>query len=129
MLFVCKQQIRGNLEQSCPAWNGALTKINIKELESIQRSAVNIILCYMSISYRKSLNFLKIQSLEERRKRLCTKFAIKCAKSSKFKPWFRKTVRVTRTHPSYIRPKSRTAYYEKSPLIYLTKLLTEENKI
>ena len=122
MLTVFELQIRVLTEMACPAWNGALTGDNVHELESIQKAAVAIILNYNFKSYKKALQKLQISSLEFRRKELCLKFAKKTSETSKFDGWFRRS-RETRMNRKYTLPKTRTATYEKSPLIYLTKLL------
>ena len=68
-------------------------------------------------------NFVKLDTLAARRKQLCLSFARKASKDSKFKVWFSNLTKPTRTDPSFALPRTRTAAYEKSPLVYLTKLL------
>ena len=92
-------------------------------LERIQKSAFRIILGQNYVSYNKSLEYLKLDTLADRRKQLCLSFARKASKDSKFKVWFSNLTKPTRTDPSFALPRTRTAAYEKSPLVYLTKLL------
>ena len=92
----------------------------------MQKSAARIILQDKYGSYDNSLKILKIQSLEERREKLCTKFALKAEGHTKFTNWFnlnsKKTV--TRSHQEkYSRVHSRTVKFEKSPLSHLTNTL------
>lgn len=125
MLLVYMVQIRVITEQSCQAWNGALLKKDIEELENIQKSVAKILLGSSYKGYENALTTLGLQSLEERREKLCISFARKAAKSDKFSPWFQKTKRETRNNLKYELPHTRTAAFERSPLIYLTHLLNK----
>ena len=116
-------QIRFLTEMACQLWNGSLTTSHIDTLEHIQKSAFRIILGQNYVSYNKSLEYLKLDTLAARRKQLCLSFARKASKDSKFKVWFSNLTKPTRTDPSFALPRTRTAAYEKSPLVYLTKLL------
>ena len=124
--MICYLQIRCLTEKACPAWNGALTKIDIRTLESIQRSAVKIILSDKFIKYKAALEKLKIPTLEIRRQKICLLFAKKAAKSNKFSSWFIKNAKKTRACSKYYSPTCRTSIYSKSPLFYLTELLNNE---
>ena len=77
-------------------------------------------------SYNKSLKLLDLKTLKERRLDICLQFAKKSAKSKKYQAWFRKAGQNTRFKTPFTLPYARTARYEKSPLIYLTKLLNED---
>ena len=116
-------QIRCLCELACPAWNGSLTKTDIKKIENIQKSALKIILNTRYSGYKNALDFFKIQSLEERRKSLSTSFAKKSRMNPKFKVWFKRPVKVTRHKVPVVLPKTRTASYMKSPLFYLANLI------
>ena len=70
--------VRSQLEQSAVVWHSALTEENKSDLERVQRSALKIILGKKYMSYEKSLNYLGLETLEERRESLCLKFALKC---------------------------------------------------
>ena len=85
LLLVYMLQVRVHTEQSCAAWNGALTKMDIRELESIQKAAAKIILGWDKYkSYKNALKILQIPTLESRRKELCVSFAKKCLTSTKY---------------------------------------------
>ena len=75
--------IRSLLEQSAVVWHSSLSEENINDLERVQRSAVRIILGEKFNGYRKSLDMLGIQTLKERRKELCSRFAKKIFETSK----------------------------------------------
>ena len=108
---------------ACQLWNGSLTTSHINTLEHIQKSSFRIILGQSYVSYNKSLEYFKLATLAARRMQLCLSFARKASNDSKFKIWFSNLTKPTRTDPSFALPRTRTAAYEKSPLVCMTKLL------
>ena len=80
--------VRSILEQSAVVWHSSLTAKNRKDLERVQKSAVRVILGNKSSSYRKDLEKLKLDSLNERRRKICLKFAKKCLLNEKVKNMF-----------------------------------------
>ena len=125
LLLVYKLQMRCLTELGCPAWNGALTKKNISDLERLQKIALKIILGNKYSGYQNALEELKLPTLSDRRIKLCTNFVIKTAKNPKFASWFTKTKIKTRTSKTYVEHYARTDVYRKSPIFYLTKLLND----
>ena len=83
-------QVRSKLEQSAVLWHFGLTKKNRSDLERVQRSALRIILGNKYTSYNDALKKLNIESLEDRRKLLCFKFAKNCLKVDKLRKMFPK---------------------------------------
>ena len=73
--------VRSLLEQSCTVWHSMLTQENRDDLERVQKSALKIILDQKFKSYENALNILELDTLEERRDKLCLSFAIKCTKN------------------------------------------------
>ena len=73
--------VRSQLEQSAVVWHSSLTQENISDLERVQKSAIKIIMGNDYRSYKKSLHFLELDTLQERRKQLCLKFAKRCLKT------------------------------------------------
>ena len=65
-----------------------LTQENSEDLERIQKSAVRIILGKELVNYEDGLLKVDLESLEDRRKFLCKKFANKCLKNEKTKTMF-----------------------------------------
>ena len=123
MCEVFMLQIRSLTETACPVWNGSITKNHENILECIQKSATKIILGQNFKTYDCALETLNLITLSERRQQLCLTFAKKASASTKFMPWFKEIEKQTRTNKKFALPKTRTATYEKSPLMYLTKLL------
>ena len=75
--------IRSRLEQSATVWHSSLTNENIQDLERVQKNALKIILKNEYNGYKKALKKLNMETLVERRKNLCLKFAIKCTRNKK----------------------------------------------
>ena len=80
--------IRSKLEQSAVVWHSSLTEGNRADLERVQKSAIKIILKNNYTNYEEALKMLKMESLEDRRTRLCLKFAKNCLKNDKMKQLF-----------------------------------------
>ena len=112
---VYKLQLRCLTEDGCPAFNGALTIENDKNLERLQKVAFRVILGSSYTGYYNAMETLK----------KCTKFAQKTAKNPKYKAWFQKMPNRTRTSKPYYEYYNRTERYRKSPLFYLTSLLNK----
>jgi hypothetical protein len=125
------KQVRSILEYAVPVWHSSITGDERLQIERVQKSAFHIILGEQYHSYKSALKTLNLDTLFERRRKLCLKFAKKSAKSEKFSKWFKP--RTTRTPLRTQRPKyheviSRLRRYEKSPLSYLTSLLNDNSK-
>ena len=125
LLKVYTMQIRSILEFGVPAWQGSLTLGEKTDLERVQKCAVHIMLGKSYSSYQTALESLNLENLEDRRVRLCLKFALKAEAHPKFQNWFQKSERTynTRNRVKYKEIQSRNDRYKKSPLGYLTKLL------
>ena len=67
-LKLYKQYVRCHLEYSVSVWN-PWTETDIQLLENVQEKAVNMISGLTGKTYREKLNELKLQTLDERRKR------------------------------------------------------------
>ena len=82
--------VRSQLEQSAVVWHSSLTEENKADLERVQKSAVKIIMGGQYKGYRKSLTDLDIETLDERREKLCLNFARRCLSNvpRKFKKSF-----------------------------------------
>ena len=125
LLKVYTMQIRSILEFGVPAWQGSLTLGQKTDLERVQKCAVHIMLGKNYSSYETALESLNLENLEDRRVRLCLKFALKAEAHPKFQNWFQKSEKTynTRNRVKYKEIQSRNDRYKKSPLGYLTKLL------
>ena len=136
LLDVYIKQVRCTLEFAVSVWTAAITAALVAQIERVQITAV--ILGGNHSEYSQALSILNIETLVERRKKLCVTFASKCEKSEKYKHWF--TKRTCDPHAPHTRSEkigtkseflsvhSRTRQFEKSPLSYLTSLLNEGRK-
>ena len=124
--------VRSILEQSAVVWHSSLTAKNRKDLERVQKSAVRVILGNKSSSYRKDLEKLKLDSLNERRRKICLKFAKKCLLNEKVKNMFpinsSKCKIKTRNRNKYAVQKMNTERYKKSSIPYMIDLLNNDER-
>ena len=122
--------VRSQLEQSAVVWHSSLTEENIQNLERVQKSAIKIIMGEEYQSYRKSLNFLNLDTLEERRKMLCLKFAKSALKNEKACKMFPRNEKLhnmtTRKSEKFKVQKTNTERLRKSAIIFMQNLLNEE---
>ena len=88
MKLIYIQYVRSILEQSCVVWHSSLTEENAIDLERVQKCAIKIILRKPYTSYEEALNYLNMESLQERREKLCEKFALNCVRNKKMKNIF-----------------------------------------
>ncbi len=119
----CKLFKHKTLQRFC------ITKKCEESLERVQRSALKIILGDKYLSYDNALKVLGLQSLKERRKELCLKFAKKCLIVPKLQRMF------PRTHHKHDMGKRRSEYYQvkrglterlrRSAIPYMQRLLNE----
>ena len=80
-LQIYKTFIRNNLEQSCAVWGSSITKQNEKDIERVQKVAVNLILNDKR-PYKEALELLNIPTI------LSARFAEKCLENKKTKNMF-----------------------------------------
>ena len=126
LIDVYIKQIRSVLELAVPAWHGAITQAERDEIERVQKCALHIVLDEDYLSYRNALKSVNLDSLENRRSKLCLKFAKKAAKHPKHKQWFKvKTVQknTRQRKTKYCKVIANKGRYKKSPIGYLTSLL------
>ena len=69
--------IRSRLEYCVPVWNASLTEDDKKDIERIQKTALQIITGESDLDYDELLKLVNLQTLERRREDLCLDFAIK----------------------------------------------------
>ena len=126
LVDVFVKQVRSVLEFGVPVWNSRVTQIEKVNIERVQKNFCKITLGEHYTSYERALTTLQLEPLEDRRTRLCLKFALKAEKHIKFQKWFmpNKKTSVTRSKPSkYVAVSSKHERFGKSPLSYLTHLL------
>ena len=125
LLDIYSKQVRSILEYAVPVWHSSITGEQNLAIERIQKIAFHIILGDQYKSYSSALKTLGMDTLSNRRTKLCLKFAKKSSKDPKFSKWFKikDKQKPTRNKQKYHRVYCRTNRYEKSPISYLTNLL------
>ena len=122
--------IRSILEHSSVVWHSSLTVKNIRDLERIQKMAVRIIMGRNFESYEKGRKILNLETLKERREKLCIKFAQKCTENEKLKNWFplRKVKGMkTRKQEKFKIFKASSKRYKNSAIPFMRRLLNKDN--
>ena len=123
------KEIRSILEMAVPVWHPGLTRQQVVDIESIQKVAFRIILDTNYSSYKSACDLFKTETLENRRIKLCLKYARKNMKSDH--SFFTKIGTNVRTRQrSDIVKEYRCNFrrFEKSSIPYLAKLLNSHNK-
>ena len=125
-------QVRSKLEQSAVLWHSSITKKCSEKLERVQKSALRVILGTEYVNYTNALDVLKLQSLEERRKSLCLKFAKKCQTVDKLKSMFPKKqnlhVMPKRYNQKFVVKDAWTERHRRSAIPFMQRLLNTEDK-
>ena len=121
--------IRSHLEQSCQVWHSSLTLENVTDLERVQKNALRIILQEEYLTYSHALEVLSLESLYDRREKLCLLFARKCLKSknhqvnSMFPINDIQTNMKTRASEMFHVNMAKTERYKNSSIPYMLRLL------
>ena len=125
--------IRCRLEQSAVLWHSSLTVKNIIDLERVQKSAVRVILGHGYESYSDTLKSLKIETLFERREKLCLRFAKKSLSVDNFKhlfPIYEKQHNMkTRASNKYEVCKSNSKRYNVSTIPHLQRSMNKQAEL
>ena len=125
-------QVRSKLEQSAVLWHYGLTEKNKIDLERVQKSALRIILGKRYTTYNDALKLLDIESLDDRRKSLCFKFAKKCLEVKKLKKMFPKKVEMhdmsKRNFEYYKVNRTLTKRYLNSAVPQMQRILNVDKK-
>ena len=125
-------QVRSKLEQSSVLWHFGLTEKNKNDLERVQKSALRIILGKRYTTYSDALKILDLESLEDRRKSLCFKFAKKCLEVKKLKKMFPKNLTMhdmSKRHFEYYKVnRTLTKRYLNSAVPQMQRILNVDKK-
>ena len=88
MVIIYKLYIRSILEQNCQVWHHSLSAEDSTCLEKVQKVACRVILQQDYSCYVQALQSLNLNTLIERREKLCLTFAKKCIKHPKASKMF-----------------------------------------
>ena len=130
-LHIYKTFIRNNVEQSCVVWGSSLSKKNERDIERVQKIAVNLIL-NKKHTYKEALEILNIPTLKTRRKLLIARFAEKCIANSKTKNMFettnKKHTMITRKAKKYQETNAKTVRLARSAIPTMQKHLNMKHE-
>ena len=129
LLDVYAKEVRSILELAVPVWHSGLTRKQSIDIERIQKISFRLILGEKYSTYQQASKLLSTETLEQRRTKLCLKFAKKNFQSDNC--LFIKNTNKTNTRqkPSVVSEyKCRTKRFQNSSLPYLAKLLNKMNK-
>ena len=108
-----------------------LTIENREDLERVQKITFRVILSENYSSYENACIVLNKDTLEDRRKKICLKFALKCLKHERLSGLFPLNIqkdnnlRKQEKQDKFKVPYAITRRYMKSPVPYLISLLNE----
>ena len=125
------KQVRSIIELAVPAWHGDISQADATDIEIVQKCALHIILDDSYSSYNEALVLVDLEMLDERKEKLCLKFARKAEKHGKHEHWFKLTnpTKSRQKIEKHRRIVARTERLKKSPTIsYLTDLLNTDRK-
>ena len=126
---VYTKEVRSILELAVPAWHSGLTKQQSADIERVQKISFKLILGDQYENYDNACNFFSTETLEQRRVKLCLKFASKNLKSENSLFISNTSVRNTRQKAKLVQEiKCRTKRFEKSSIPYLSKLLNTASR-
>ena len=109
-----------------PVWAGALSEKNIDiDIERIQKNAFRVITASNHFSYEEALCLFEETSLDERRQKLCMRFAKKCVKDQRFSHLFPVGIS-TRTRTTYLEPECKTKRYSSSCIPHLIRTMNTQ---
>ena len=130
MIFdVYSKEVRSVLELAVPVWHSGLTRQQAVDIERIQKISFKIMLGERYFGYESACKTFSAQTLEERRLKLCKKFAYKNLKSDNC--LFEKvgTNVNTRQKSDLVKEyKCNTVRYQKSSLPFLANLINTSKK-
>ena len=111
-------------------WHSSLTVKNIVDLERVQKAAIRIIIGHGYDSYSQTLKFLNIDTLFERREKLCLRFAKRSLNVENFKhlfPLYKNEHKMkTRYSPKFEQAKTSSNRYKMSTIPHLQRMLNRQ---
>ena len=134
MVYLYKMFIRSVLEFSAVVWHSSLSQNNVSDIERKQKSALKVILKERYTDYKSALKELNFESLSKRREILCLRFAKKSLKLQNFKNLFplnniNKHCMIMSKKKKFLEKHTNTDRYKKSSILYMQRLLNQEDNI
>ena len=126
LLKVYTTMIRPVIEYSSVIYHPMLTGEQTRDIEKIQSRALKNIYGHV-YSYARLLELSGLETLEERRRKACLKFALKTANNGRFSAWFPMRRKSKRRGDAleYAEQNARTDRRMNSPLYYYRRILND----
>ena len=121
--------IRPIIEYACQLYHHMINSEQSETIEALQRRALKII-SGPGVSYRSSLESLKLERLSDRREILCRKFAVKASVNPRYKDWFPENEQSAydfRKRRKYREDTVLTTRRQNGPVSQMRKILNEIN--
>ena len=120
--------IRSILENAAAVWHSGLTQNNIDDLERLQKASLRVMYGNKFSTYEQALSDMNMESLYDRRTKLCFNFIKKSIKLENFKNLFPENENVNmniRNHEKYLIKKYRTERCKKTSVPYFQSLMNK----
>ena len=120
--------IRSILENAATVWHSGLTQGNIEDLERLQKSSLKVMCGKNYSTYEQALKDMNMESLNDRRTKLCVNFIKKSIKLENFKELFPENKNINmniRNHERYYVKKYKTERCKKSSVPYFQSLMNK----
>ena len=130
LVIIYISYIRSLLEQSCVVWHSSLTQADSDKLERVQKVSLRIILKDSYECYEQALIRTELETLKDRRTKLCLKFAKSSAKNTFTADMFpekEQHLHDVRNREKYDIQFARTWRLYQSAIPYMQRLLNNVN--
>ena len=125
ILMTYKSRIRTHLERNSPLFHYSISNKLSNKIEKVQKACVFIILGKSAkANYCANLKMLDLESMFDRREKLCKNFARKSTKNSAHRNMYTWSKGIqTRAKPKVIIPHAKTKRYATSAIPSLSRLI------
>ena len=113
-----------------PDWHGIISQEEQIDIERVQKCASHIIFGEDYLSFRNALQSLKLETLVNKKDKLCIHFIKKAEKHEKHQKWFKlndNPVNTRQSKEKYCTVQAQHTRFKKSPLNFLTNLLNDHD--
>ena len=125
LLMTYQSRIRTHMERNVPLWHFTINKQLVKTIEKVQKACIFLILGKSATSsYSNNLALLNLETMSDRRDKLCKNFAKKSIRHpvhNKMYTW--RKGNQTRAKPKVIIPYAKTKRYDTSSIPSLSRII------
>lgn len=122
------REVRSVLEYAVPVWHSGLTQKQSSDIEAVQKLAFKLTLRQKYTDYAAACQIFNTNTLEQRRKQLCLKFAKKNLLSDKsFFTLLNANVNLRQRKQKVTEFKCNTSRFQRSSIPFLASLINTES--